>query len=190
VDSEFYQQHAPALIAQYQGMDAEQVHNGWLKHLPAQPGYALDIGAGSGRDAMWLANLGWHVTAVEPCLAFREAIPAHPHIQLLNDQLPDLAKTPEQSYSLILISAVWMHLTPQEQAKALFRLQALLAEGGVLVITWRNQADETERQFHAVDEKLFEQQTGLACIEVSQSADKGNRAGVVWQCVVMTSVTP
>lgn len=41
--------------------------NGWLAealpHLP--PGAALDLGCGTGRDAVYLASRGWHVTAVD-----------------------------------------------------------------------------------------------------------------------------
>jgi SAM-dependent methyltransferase len=41
--------------------------NAWveatLAHL--EPGTAVDLGAGEGRNALWLASLGWEVTAVD-----------------------------------------------------------------------------------------------------------------------------
>jgi SAM-dependent methyltransferase len=41
--------------------------NAWvaqtLAHL--EPGAAVDLGAGEGRNALWLASLGWEVTAVD-----------------------------------------------------------------------------------------------------------------------------
>ena len=40
---------------------------GWTVNLlPRPPGRALDVGAGTGRDAAWLARLGFQVVAVEP----------------------------------------------------------------------------------------------------------------------------
>ncbi|MFL6133228.1 MAG: class I SAM-dependent methyltransferase, partial [Nocardioidaceae bacterium] len=38
-----------------------------LTSLP--PGRAVDLAAGEGRNALWLADRGWHVTAVDFSLA-------------------------------------------------------------------------------------------------------------------------
>lgn len=37
-----------------------------LTSMGVEPGTALDVGAGEGADAVWLAQHGWHVTAIEP----------------------------------------------------------------------------------------------------------------------------
>ncbi len=39
--------------------------NPMLQPLPMPPGEALDLGCGSGRDAVWLAAHGWRVTGVD-----------------------------------------------------------------------------------------------------------------------------
>jgi protein-L-isoaspartate O-methyltransferase len=50
----------------YESVAAETVH-GWLVDLlPNAPALVLDIGAGTGRDAAWLASRGLEVVAVEP----------------------------------------------------------------------------------------------------------------------------
>ena len=63
----YYDLNPDALLAQYDGVDPADVHADWAPaHLREEPGFACDIGAGSGRDANWLAARGWEVVAVEP----------------------------------------------------------------------------------------------------------------------------
>ncbi|NRB39195.1 MAG: class I SAM-dependent methyltransferase [Pseudomonadales bacterium] len=182
---DFYTRNAQALITQYQSLNPEQVHSTWLKHLPKTPSLALDIGAGSGRDALWLAEKGWLVTAIEPNKALRQSIPQHPCIQTLNDHLPFLPDAPRQQYQLILVSAVWMHLTQPQQQQALIRLQKLLSPKGMIIITWRNQADEQDRQFELVDESLFQDLQPALNAEIIETEDQGGREGVKWKCAVI-----
>lgn len=61
-----YTDNADALFSAYQALPREAVNAAWSHLLPQQPGLACDIGAGSGRDARWLATKGWDVTVVEP----------------------------------------------------------------------------------------------------------------------------
>ena len=68
-----YDQHARRYQSQYDSVAATDVHAEWVGVLERlQPGYALDVGAGSGRDAAWLDRIGWRVTAAEPSPALRE----------------------------------------------------------------------------------------------------------------------
>ena len=54
-------------------------------HLVAEaaellPGHALDVGAGEGADAIWLASHGWHVIAVDLSTVALERASAHAHM--------------------------------------------------------------------------------------------------------------
>ena len=62
---DYYNQHSDSFKEQYLSKSAEEVHECWIEHLPSS-GQALDVGAGVGRDALWLAKLGFDVVAVEP----------------------------------------------------------------------------------------------------------------------------
>ncbi len=53
-----YHQYADHFQAQYDSVNAQDVHADWADLLAEQTlGLALDVGAGSGRDAHWLAQL-------------------------------------------------------------------------------------------------------------------------------------
>jgi 2-polyprenyl-3-methyl-5-hydroxy-6-metoxy-1,4-benzoquinol methylase len=85
--------------------------------LPAAPALILDVGAGTGRDAAWLAQLGHDVVAVEPSAAMRaEGERLHPESRLrwLADSLPALSLTQRLglAYDVILLSGVWQHVAP------------------------------------------------------------------------------
>ncbi|OZG73084.1 hypothetical protein BTA51_11340 [Hahella sp. CCB-MM4] len=178
----FYNLNADRLFSQYQSFSFEQVHSVWLDLLPSSPGRALDIGAGSGRDAAWLADRGWQVTAVEPADDLRhraQEFHRNENIQWMRDSLPSLTEIDNRyRFELILVSAVWMHLSPEEQQLSFDRLRQLQTSDGVLVITWRNVAGETERQFYVVDESLFD---GAA---IFQAEDLEKRTGIIWKTAV------
>ena len=203
---DYYTTHAQRLSNQYNSLSPEAVHSTWLPHLPnlsnsqfqfqsITANRALDIGAGSGRDASWLAAKGWNVVAVEPAAGLSRlggAITRGQNVFWLDDSLPELLSlrnNPElqSAYDFILVSAVWMHLTPEAQRVALQRLNQLAAPGAVVVITWRNQADESERVFHEVDVNVFA--NGLFTQKAFYSSgDEGGRDGVVWNCIVLEPV--
>jgi SAM-dependent methyltransferase len=49
------------------GTEWSATPNAWVERTlgPLAPGTALDLGAGEGRNALWLAGRGWRVTAVD-----------------------------------------------------------------------------------------------------------------------------
>ena len=60
---------ARELIAQHESAAAEDVHGAVLDLQPS--GAVLDVGAGSGRDAAWLARLDLQVVAVKASAGMR-----------------------------------------------------------------------------------------------------------------------
>jgi len=53
--SSWYDAHAADLVRRYELIDPAKLY-GWLSGLLSdRPGTVLDVGAGSGRDAAWLA---------------------------------------------------------------------------------------------------------------------------------------
>ena len=113
--SQGYAEQAAGLIQQYESISFEQAHQAELHLLPTVPSRILDIGAGTGRDAAWLAARGHSVLAIEPTAEFRRAAMAlhpSPFIEWLDDALPELSMVLSRDglFNTIMLSAVWMHL--------------------------------------------------------------------------------
>src|SRR5690606_15311364 len=189
---DIYSRHAQRFFEQYQSLRFEDVHCHWLTHLPAQPAFALDIGAGSGRDATALAARGWDVLAVEPAAELRklgEQATRGQSVQWLDDRLPDLQHVRALSYrfQLILVSAVWMHLPPTQRERAFRILTELLAPGGVLVVTLRHGPGDGERQFFEVNTEELERwarQRALVSVYAGRDEDQLQRDAVWWETLV------
>lgn len=181
-------EEAARLAARYESVRSEEVHRGLIDLLPERSATILDVGAGSGRDAAWLAALGHEVVAVEPSDAMRaEAIRRHPdpRIRWIADALPslDVVFRLGLTFDAILLSAVWMHVAPAERARAFRKLITLLKPGGLLVLTLREGAPDPGRHMHPVS---AEEVVGLAkahgavIVREEREADRLGREDVRW----------
>jgi SAM-dependent methyltransferase len=170
-----------------------------LHLLPAAPSRILDIGAGSGKDAADFAALGHTVLAVEPTpvlLAGAVARHAHPAIAWLADGLPDLAtvRARGETFDLILLSAVWMHLDLTQRERAMPNVAALLADGGVVILSLRHGPVPPGRRMFEVsaDETVgLAEAEGLSprLREERGSIQAANRlAGVTWTILAFEKV--
>ena len=138
-----YAEQAEELVVRYEGIDFPAKHQAILPLLPAAPASVIDIGAGTGRDAAWLAERGYRVVAVEPTEALRSrAIALHPSpaIEWIDDSLPALRRVIAQRrrFDLVMLTAVWMHLDAEERRVAMANVAALDGPFGLLVITLRH----------------------------------------------------
>ncbi|CAA0107976.1 Uncharacterised protein [Halioglobus japonicus] len=189
----YYNKNAAALATQYDAIASGDIHDIWKDHLPERNGLACDIGAGTGRDANWLASKGWDVIAVEPSSAMREhgMSRSRPGVTWLDDSLPRLDKLRALGYrfNLILLSAVWMHIPESKRERAFRILSEMLAPSGVLVISLRYGTDaqeNTERVFYEVTaSELLEyaKKRSIAVASQYRHADL-NRAHVSWETMV------
>lgn len=138
-----YAEQADELSKRYEALSFEHKHQALLHLLPPAPARALDIGAGTGADAAWLAQRGYEVVAVEPTDELhRRGLVLHPSpsIEWINDSLPrlDLVIAGAREFDLVMLTAVWMHLDETERGLAMPRLASLLRPEGLLAITLRH----------------------------------------------------
>ena len=179
--------------ARYETIPATEVNDWFVDLLPDGKGCILDVGAGSGRDAAWLAALGHDVVAVEPDRAMRREIERHhPEnaFKLLADRLPDLRATLRTglSFDLILLNAVWMFVAPGERERAFRKLVTLLKPGGVIAMTLRRGPVEIGRGMHSVSTQEIERLARRhgAYVEHTDSApDLLGRTPITWIQIIV-----
>ena len=199
----FYNDHAEILAAQYLSKTFEEVHSSWLHHLlpllTKNTLSILDVGAGSGRDVYYLAEKAQgketQIIAVEPAVVLAkmgQVLTRDLPVRWIEDGLPQLQKVVglAQQFDLILLSAVWMHLSPSERPLALATLSRLLNSTGLLVISLRHGPSPDARVMHPVsaDELLtLAADCQLQLLDLSQDeTDKLGRSQVHWQTLVFT----
>ena len=177
----------PALIARYDALPCEELYAPVLDLFPAAPARVADIGAGTGRDAAWLAGQGHQVTAVEPVREFREA-GGRLHggaFAWLDDRFPALSGL-RGEFDLLLLCGVWHHLDPAARARAMPRLSQLIAPAGRLILSLRHGPGHADRQaFPAPPEEALAlaRAAGLRLLRQAgaESVQEENRAnGVHW----------
>lgn len=190
----FYAKNKDSLIAQYDSVSFESVHQDWLAHIPSA-GSALDIGAGSGRDARFLTKHGLEVYAAEPSTPLLEAAKENSkdfEITWFQDELPKLTQTQKfnMRFDLILLSAVWMHLSPEERNQSMQSMASLLNVGGKLVITLRHGDFSDGRSAYqlSADEviNLANENNLKTLLETDLKSDQLGRGEVAWQTVILT----
>lgn len=196
---EHYSQHAQHYYSLYDSLAAEEVHADWSSFLATSPaGRALDVGAGSGRDANWLAKKGWQVVAVEPADNLRALAQMNTCRSILwsNACLPELAglATEFGQFDLILLSAVWMHLPAIDRPIALTRLAKLLSDSGKMYISLRFGPSDDERPMYPVSFDELHQlaaNNGLVAVNLNAVAsdDRLKRNNVTWVTVELTHTT-
>ena len=148
--------------------------------LFAQPGDALDVGAGAGRDTAYLLSRGWHVTAVDSSPSAAAALRSLPGRQQLHvvvstiqDFEPSIYELVNAQFSLPFIPAARFPATVE-------RLQSSVRPGGVMAATFFGKHDEwnvpgTEQTFSSRTdvERMF---SGWELIELSEVEEDGHTA--------------
>ncbi|MFG2907889.1 class I SAM-dependent methyltransferase [Kitasatospora sp. NPDC048286] len=114
------------------------------------PGHALDLAAGEGRNAIWLATQGWEVTGLDfSAVALERA-------ERLTADLPDevadrltwrhgdarALEAPAAGYDLVLVA--YLQLPAADRRAALRRAADALAPGGTLLVLGHDLSNLTE----------------------------------------------
>lgn len=196
--SDYYDQHALCLADSYEGISAADTHPELMRTLNErisnQRLSILDVGAGTGRDSAWLASLGHRVVAVDPSNAMLQiARQAHQDtsIMWIRDALPDLEVVRREAtrFDVVVVSAVWMHVTKEDRPIAVSTIASLLKPGGIAYITLRLGPADVSRAIHEVSlDELSElaERSGFQLQSHETRPDLLGRDEITWQSVLLT----
>jgi len=111
-----------------------------------RPGTALDLGCGAGRNAVWLAEQGWHVTAVDFSEVGRRmarSLAAERRVEVEWIEADAVAWTPPaRAYDLVCV--FYLQLPALERRPALARAAAAVRPGGTLLVVGHDLLNLTE----------------------------------------------
>jgi SAM-dependent methyltransferase len=197
--TEGYADEADFLFQQYESISFADVHRPVLHLIPPVPCRVLDIGSGTGRDAAGFAAMGHQVVAVEPtgALRTRAKIPhPSPMIEWLDDSLPELTTigARNQTFDVVMLTAVWMHLDEGQRHLAMPRVVSLLQHGIVMIMSLRYVPVPKGRRMFAVsvEETIsLAEAAGLRVVLKREAGDGAlRRPGVTWARLAMVKNGP
>jgi SAM-dependent methyltransferase len=103
-----------------------------LQDLP--PGRAVDLAAGEGRHARWLAGLGWTVAAVDFSRVGLDRGRAEPGAEAVTWVVADVLTWTPPAVDLDLVLVAYLHLPEDDTVELLTRAVGWLRPGGRLLV--------------------------------------------------------
>jgi len=108
------------------------------------PGWAVDLGAGEGRNAVWLAKQGWEVTAVDfSAVGLQKArtMAFDAGVELATVVSDVEAYTPPTEVDLVLLS--YLQIPDAHQRRLLHKVKHWLQPGGVILVVAHDKSNVT-----------------------------------------------
>ena len=145
-----------------------------------QPGDALDVGAGAGRDTAYLLLRGWRVTAVDSSPSAAAALRRLPGRRNLHVVVSAVQDFDPAAYDLINAQFSLPFIPPAHFDAAVERLRESVRPCGVMAATFFGKGDEwnvpgTEQNFSSRTdvERIF---SGWETIELTEVEEDGHTA--------------
>ncbi|MGZ8514729.1 MAG: sigma-70 family RNA polymerase sigma factor [Candidatus Limnocylindrales bacterium] len=107
------------------------------------PGTALDVACGDGRNAVWLASRGWHVTGIDwsgVALQKAQASARAAGVQV-NWIAADLLRWPSPADAFDLVTIAYLHLPPEERRTVYAATARAVAPGGRLLVVGHDRSN-------------------------------------------------
>ena len=196
--TQHYDDCGAELANRYESASMKEMHSLLLRHLPGK-GRVLEIGCGSGRDAAFLLQHGYDVTAVDASKGMVSAAKRHhPELdqRITCNAFPFSKDDPllEARFDAIVLVAVVMHITDTELSSCATQFATMLSPDGVVFISTSTGRGELDG-LRAPDGRLFNERApedlerlfipmGFNRIAMHENADSFART-VCWFSLVL-----
>ncbi len=186
---DYYNQNAQDFYADTVAVDMSVLYAKFLTLLPEQ-GKILDVGCGSGRDALFFKQQGHEVLAFDASESLCDLAGELLQQPVLNMTFNDIHW--QNQFSGIWACASLLHCPENELTTVFTKLQAALIENGVMYVSFKYgdlTREKGGRVFTDLNEgklqQLVAQQAGLHAIEIWLSGDNRLERSDVWlNCLV------
>ncbi len=200
----YYETNASQLAKRYESAEVKALHTLLTKTFPKNS-KLLEIGCGSGRDAKFMMERGYRVTAIDgSSKMINEAKKIHPTLSshLFVKQLPNGLDFQAESFDSIYSVATLMHLEPKEIEESIKKIYNLLKPKGKFLFSVSLQRDDTNTNNRDKHHRLFTSLTeqewtelcthqGFRLLSTEVTSDGLNRSGIFWlSCVVEKTTFP
>lgn len=161
------------------------------------PGRAVDVGAGEGRNSLWLARKGWNVTAIDvSAIALtRLADQAREERLSITAEVADMNEFLERSSPFELVVIANMHPEPAERSKLFAEAIRAMTPGGHLFLVGHHLSSlgtagprQPERLY--TEEMLRAGFAGLELLRLEQRVSRHSDRGEPSRDIVLWALQP
>ena len=194
----YYEENASNLSKRYESANVATIHQTLLKTFSPHS-KLLEIGCGSGRDASFMLEEGYNITAIDGSQKMiYEAKAIHPALEphLFTMQLPHDLDFEPHSFDGLYSVATLMHLSQEEIMLTIQKIYRLLKEKGKFLFSVSIERDDTDQNSRDPHQRLFTSlseeewlmlctKQGFSPLHTEVTTDGLGRSAVVWlTCVV------
>ena len=130
----WYKENAKDFVKRTTGVDMSDLYRSFLKHIPTS-GYIMDLGCGAGSAALYFAQKGYRVLAVDGCeeLCDYTHLRAGCPVRAIRFEELDY----EDSFDGVWACASLLHLRKPELPKVIRRIRRALKKDGVFYASFK-----------------------------------------------------